>query len=147
MKKKVALMKKVLLVLVNEAQESAGMFLNVSDIGKALYGEGYMKQTSHIFDKQIKNCMGAVKELAEQQGLIVIPLREPIITNGKLDPEKTFRIIGWKIAVPGDEKYIMDELFFKKRKGEEHTESFTKLKQNARRQGIVTGERLKELSS
>ena len=147
MKKKVSLKKKILSVLVNEAQESAEMFLNLSDIGKTLYGEGYMKKTAHIFDKQIKNCMSSVKELAEQQGLIVIPLREPIITNGEPDPEKSFRILGWKIATEGDEKYIIAELLFKKRKGEEHSESFIKLKHNARKQGIISGTKLKELEA
>jgi len=143
MKKKVSLEKKILAVLENELQESAGTFLTIIDIAKEIYGDGYQRRTAYIFNKQVKDRMSKVRELAEQNGMIVIPYRTPIKGN----PAIKFKISGWKIADEGDETYIIDELLFKKRKGEEHSESFYKLKTNARRQGIVSGEKLRELAS
>lgn len=84
-------------------------FMDYTDIGRAIFGNGYLSQTAPIFDKMIKDRMFKVRELAEQNGMLVIPRRKPIRGSS----EKKFRILGWKLATVKDEKYIQDELMFK----------------------------------
>jgi hypothetical protein len=131
----------ILSVLEDELNESTSSFLTIPNIAEAIYGYGYGKRTAFIYNKQIRERMGKVRLLAEQNGMIVIPLRKAI----KNDPSKKFRIVGWKIADESDQKYIFDELLFIKRKGEEHSNTFLKLKTEAKQQGILTYEKIREL--
>jgi hypothetical protein len=140
--KKVPLEKKILKVLEDEFNESGGSFLGINEIGKIIHKDSYQKQTAPIFNKQIRDRMYRVRELAEQNGMLVIPDRIPLVGKAK----DKFRIIGWKIAGVEDERYIIDELLFKKRKGEEHTNAFQILKSTAIHNKLIGKEGLKELS-
>lgn len=139
--KKIPLSKKVLSVLESNLTESSSSFMTDAEIALVIYDGGYMPKTAYWLSKTIRNCMAQVKDLAEENGMIVIPWRSPT----KSDPNKKFRILGWKIYEEGDEKYIIDELFFIKRKEGEHTEAFKTLKSNARKQGALGRKDLKAL--
>jgi len=140
--KKVPLEKKILSVLEDELIDNTHAFLTNEEIAKLIYGDAYMKRTAYWLEKTISNCMSKVRDLAEENGMLVIPLRKPT----EKDPNKKFRILGWKIYEEGDEIYIVDEFLFKKRKAEAGINSLQNFTDNAKKQGAITGKEIKKLS-
>ena len=99
-------------------------------------------KTANILIYNIKNSMGHVRELADANGLLIIPLRKPTEANKK----NRWCVIGWKIAVKGfDEQYIADELLYKKRNGEARTASTQRFLNAAHENKLISKEKYKEL--
>jgi len=117
-------------------------FMDYHDIGKAIFGNGYISQTYRIFDKMIKGRMFLVREIADRQGILIIPKRKPTTK----DKEKRFQILGWKIAMEGDENYITDELTYKINNGEARKSSTLRFANTAVKKGMLESTKILELS-
>ena len=147
MKTKVALEVKILNVLeIN--RDSENVFMTPEDITIAIYGnEIFSANTSKFREMQddlirgVKNRMGQVKELAEENGMTVIPRRKPVKGG-----TKKFCVLGWKVLTEGDEAFIVDELIYKRNNGQSRINSFNQLKEVAVNRGLVAAEKVKELS-
>lgn len=121
-----------------------GSFLNYDDLASAVYGNGYIRKTANILIHNIKNSMGHVRDIADANGLLIIPLRKPT----KANKNNKWLVIGWKIAVKGfDEQYIADELLYKKRNGEARTASTLRFINIAKNNGLISGKKVKELEA
>lgn len=124
-----------------------GSFIDESDIAKIIFGNGYAKKTAGILEKMVKERMGQVRELADENGYLIIPRRKPTKATENEENPKRFKILGWKIPVKGfDDEYVNDELMYKYQNGQARTESFKKLLNKAQSKGMITGEKIKELA-
>jgi len=148
MKTKVALEKKILNVLENNLNGN-NIFMTPEDIAVVIYGNEIFSANTVKFKemqddliKGIKQRMGKVKELAEENGMTIIPRRKPVQNGG----EKKFRILGWKILTEGDESFIADELIYKRNNGQSRIDSFNSLREIVIKKGLVEIEKIKKLS-
>lgn len=116
-------------------------FMDWNDLGKLIWGNGYIPQTRHIFDKMMSERMGRVREIAEEQGILIIPKRKPTAKN----KEKKFRILGWKIAAESDKKYIEDELIYKLNSGTARKNSAVRFIKTAVQNNMLPETKLREL--
>jgi hypothetical protein len=117
--------------------------MSYSDIASAVFGYGYMRKTARGFIADIRNAMNHTRTLADANGLLLIPLRKPTKANEK----NRWQVIGWKIAVMGfDEKYIADELLFRKRMGEARSLSTIRFISAAHDNKLISEEKYKELA-
>jgi hypothetical protein len=120
-----------------------GSFMCWEEIAEKFGGEGYMKKTAPILIEMVKNTMGLVRELADENGYLLIPKRKPT----RNDRDKRFIIEGWKIAVAGfDDQYVDDELMYKLQNGQARTNSFKKLAESAHKKGMLGDNRFNELT-
>jgi hypothetical protein len=128
--------------VLEDNQKNNGSFLNYDDLASAVYGNGYIRKTASILIQNIKNSMGHVRELADTNGLLIIPLRKPT----KANESNKWQVVGWKIAVKGfDEQYIADELLFRKRNGEARNASTMRFLSIARENKLISKDKCKEL--
>lgn len=85
-------------------------FMSLTDLAVSIYGEVFYdlkKSHRRELEKQIKQAIHITKELAKQNGRIIISKRKPT----EHDPEKKFMAIGWKIANgKSDAQYLLDEM-------------------------------------
>jgi mannitol/fructose-specific phosphotransferase system IIA component (Ntr-type) len=141
--KRVNLQTQILQVLQDNLKVN-GSFMTISDIAESVFGNGYVKKTSYIHDQMIRERMGYVRELADANGLLIIPKRKPT----KEDNNKKFLIQGYKIAVVGfDDQYVFDELMYKQLNGQSRTESFRNLLNKAHDKGMISGEKFNQLNA
>jgi len=133
-----------ILQVLEDNLKANGSFMTISDIAGAVFGNGYVKKTAFIHDQMIKERMGQVRELADANGLLIIPKRKPT----KNDKNKKFLIEGWKIAVQGfDDDYVYDELMYKRNNGQARTKSFKNLLNKAQSKGMISSDKLNQLSA
>ena len=147
MKTKVSLETKILNTLENN-RDGNNVFMSPEDIAIEIYGSEIFSSNTATFrviqdelTTKVRQRMGQVKELADENGMTVIPRRKPVKGG-----TKKFRIIGWKILTEGDEAFIVDELMYKRQNGQSRINSFNQLKEVAVRKGLLAAEKLKELS-
>ena len=147
MKTKVALEVKILNVLENNRDED-NVFMTPEDITVAIYGnEIFLVNTTKFREMQddlvrsVRTRMGQVKELAEENGMTVIPRRKPV-----KDGTKKFRVLGWKVLTEGDEAFVVDELIYKRDNGQSRINSFNRLKETAESRGLIEAKKAKELT-
>jgi hypothetical protein len=139
--KRTPLKKQILSALVNEVQTN-GRFLSAAMIAAEVFGSAYTRKTSWTLIQMVKNNMASVRELADANGMLIIPLRKP--TKGNDD--KKFIIDGWKIAKSGfDEPYITDELMYKYQNGKARHDSFKRLANTAKDKQLLGEEKYHQL--
>lgn len=131
-----------ILRVLEDNLKSNGSFLNYDDLAGIIYGNGYIRKTANILIHNIKNTMGHVRELADANGLLIIPLRKPT----KANKNNKWQVVGWKIAVKDfDEQYIADELLYRKRNGEARNASTMRFLSIARENRLISEDKCKEL--
>jgi fructose-1,6-bisphosphatase len=129
------------LLLQNTKGENA--FMTYDDMGYAIFGQGYsVKKFRSGYVKMMKTQMFQVSEIAIRAGHCIVPSRK--LTKSK---NRTFIVTGWKIPMANDSEYVLNELLYKKQNGDAKTASFNRLLDNAKIQGIIASERIKELES
>ncbi|MBD3180752.1 hypothetical protein GF312_00570 [Candidatus Poribacteria bacterium] len=124
--------------------------MDLFDIASDVYGDFLFSQRSKNAKnaqapliETIRNNIGHAINLAAEQGYTISIKRKPTLNDNK----KKFRILGWRIFVPGeDEVFLIDELKFKKNNGESRIDSFNKLKEKALNKGLLDSENMKELT-
>jgi len=116
-------------------------WLTNEDIGIMIWGNGYIPQTAHIFNKMIKERMWKVRELAEQEGTLIIPMRKRIPNS-----TRGFKITAWKIATIDDRKYIEDELMYKLHNGDSRKKSTIRFVKTAVASSMLPPVKLHELT-
>jgi hypothetical protein len=127
------------LLLENTRGENA--FMTYDDLGYAIFGQGFsVKKFRYGYIKMMKSQMFVVSEIATRAGHCIIPSRK--LTKSKT---KSFMVTGWKIPMASDAEYVMKELLYKKQNGDAKTASFNRLLNNAKDQGMIAPEKLKEL--
>jgi len=133
-----------ILQVLKDNSNAGGSFMSSRDVANTmLSGVAVSKKALSEQTLSVKQRMWKVRELAEVNGYLVIPLR----AKTKGDKTKKFRILGWKIATAGfDEQYIADELMYKIRNGEARTASFNRMINTAQIHGLLSSEKIKELS-
>lgn len=130
--------------VLEDNMKNNGSFLNYDDLASAVYGNGYIRKTANILIQNIKNSMCHVRELADTNGILIIPLRKPTQSN----KNNKWQVVGWKIAVKGfDEQYIQDELLFKKRNGEARAASTMRFLAIASENKLISKDKCKELKA
>jgi len=138
---KTPLAKLILSVLVNEFQ-SKGRFLSVPMIAQEVFGIGYRKNTALDCIATIKQNMGHVRQLADSNGMLIIPLRKQIKANedrGKI-------IVGWKVAGVMDSDYIEKEFLNKIQNGKARYNSAKRFIGSADNKQLIRPEKYKELA-
>jgi hypothetical protein len=129
------------LLLQNTKGENA--FMTYDDLGYAIFGQGFsVKKFRYDYIKMMKTQMFQVSEIAIRLGHSIIPSRK--LTKSK---NRTFIVTGWKIPMANDAEYVFKELLYKKQNGDAKTASFNRLLDNAKIQGMIAPERVKELES
>lgn len=87
--------------------------------------------------KSVKAVMGAVRELADQERLVIVAKRKSIGENGHT--LKGWKIDGWRIATKEDAQEIQRDIEIHYSKEIGHHRSRTKLTDTATQKGIIKG--------
>jgi len=125
----------VLNVLQNDSNNN-GVGLSVSELAHSVFGS-FHKDTARFHEKKISQLMGAVCELAADNGIIVYAIK---ISTNKKTPEIKSRIVRWRIYDNnkiGCNEELIDALLSKKKCGEAHTKSFHRMLESAKQYGAL----------
>jgi hypothetical protein len=135
----------VLNVLQNDANNN-GIGLSVEDIAHSVFGN-FHKDTLKFHTEKISSLMGAVCELAANNGITIYAIKStPKNRLKKTKIDLKSRIIKWRMFVPGNlgcNEELIEALYSKKKNGEAHTKSFFRMLSSAKEFGIISEEKLK----